>query len=68
MQDFDQSANKLWYAYSQTPGEVAKKSKRTFEFLKCKVAKYETLKIEIKALKAEIDHQSHLREQPKKVV
>lgn len=54
MQNFSQSKNKLRYAYLLTPAGVAEKSKLTVEFLKRKVAEYETLQAEIQTLKAEI--------------
>ena len=54
MQNFSQSKNKLRYAYLLTPAGVAEKSKLTTEFLKRKVAEYETLQAEIEALRAEL--------------
>ena len=47
MQNFSQSTNKLRYAYLLTPTGMAEKSKLTAEFLKRKVAEYETLQAEI---------------------
>ena len=55
MQNFSQSTNKLRYAYLLTPAGVAEKSKLTAEFLKRKVAEYETLQAEIMALKSELE-------------
>ncbi|MBM3361759.1 MAG: MarR family EPS-associated transcriptional regulator [Betaproteobacteria bacterium] len=55
MQNFSQSKNKLRYAYLLTPAGVAEKSKLTAEFLRRKVAEYETLQAEIETLKAEIN-------------
>ncbi|MBM3272911.1 MarR family EPS-associated transcriptional regulator [Candidatus Kaiserbacteria bacterium] len=55
MQNFSQSNNKLRYAYLLTPAGVAEKSKLTAEFLRRKVAEYETLQVEIETLKAEIN-------------
>jgi len=55
MQNFSQSKNKLRYAYLLTPAGVAEKSKLTTEFLKRKVAEYETLQAEIQTLKAEMN-------------
>mgnify|MGYP003348216037 CR=1 FL=1 len=55
MQNFSQSKNKLRYAYLLTPTGVAEKSKLTAEFLKRKVAEYETLQAEIQTLKAEMN-------------
>ena len=54
MQNFSQSNNKLRYAYLLTPVGVAEKSKLTAEFLRRKVAEYETLQAEIEALRAEL--------------
>ena len=54
MQNFNQSKNKLRYAYLLTPAGVAEKSKLTAEFLRRKVAEYEVLQIEIEQLKSEI--------------
>ena len=55
MQNFSQTKNKLRYAYLLTPAGVAEKSKLTAEFLKRKVAEYETLQAEIEKLKAEMN-------------
>lgn len=55
MQNFSQSKNKLRYAYLLTPAGVAEKSKLTTEFLKRKVAEYESLQTEIETLKAEMN-------------
>lgn len=55
MQNFSQSKNKLRYAYLLTPAGVAEKSKLTAEFLKRKMAEYETLQAEIQTLKAEMN-------------
>ena len=55
MQNFSQSKNKLRYAYLLTPAGMAEKSKLTAEFLKRKVAEYETLQAEIESLKAEMN-------------
>ena len=55
MQNFSQSKNKRRYAYLLTPDGVAEKSKLTAEFLRRKVAEYETLQAEIETLKAEMN-------------
>lgn len=55
IQNFSQSKNKLRYAYLLTPAGVAEMSKLTAEFLKHKVAEYETLQAEIETLKTEIN-------------
>ncbi len=58
MQNFSQSKNKLRYAYMLTPAGVAEKSKLTAEFLRRKVAEYETLQAEIDALKSELEFEA----------
>ena len=55
MQNFRQSKNKLRYAYLLTSAGANEKSKLTAEFLKRKVAEYETLQEEIQTLKAEMN-------------
>ena len=55
MQNFSQHKNKLRYVYLLTPAGVAEKSKLTVEFLRWKVAEYETLQAEIKALRDEMN-------------
>lgn len=55
MQSFSQTKNKLRYAYLLTPAGVAEKSKLTAEFLRRKVAEYETLQAEIETLKVEMN-------------
>ena len=55
MQNFSQSTNKLRYAYLLTPAGAAEKSKLTAEFLRRKVAEYETLQAEIDVLKSELE-------------
>jgi hypothetical protein len=54
MQNFSQNKNKLRYAYLLTPAGVAEKSKLTAEFLRCKVAEYETPQAEIETLQSEL--------------
>ncbi|QWD95550.1 MarR family EPS-associated transcriptional regulator [Polynucleobacter sp. MG-Unter2-18] len=54
MHNFNQSKNKLRYAYWLTPAGVLEKSKLTSEFLRRKVADYEALQVEIEVLKAEM--------------
>ena len=60
MQNFSQSKNKLRYAYLLTPNGMVEKSKLTAEFMKCKVAEYEALQLEIEILKSEISIEKHL--------
>ena len=57
VQNFRSSDNKLAYAYLLTPSGVAEKSKLTTEFLKRKLAEYESLQAEIEQLKTEIDNE-----------
>ncbi len=54
MQNFSQSKDRLRYAYLLTPAGVAEKSKLTAEFLRRKVAEYETLHAEIEVLRTEL--------------
>ena len=54
MQNFNQSKNKLRYAYLLTSAGVAEKSKLTAEFLRRKVAEYELLQAEIEVLRSEL--------------
>jgi EPS-associated MarR family transcriptional regulator len=53
MQNFSNSRNKLGYAYLLTPSGVAAKARLTAEYLKIKVAEYESLKHEIEQLRVE---------------
>ena len=55
MQNFSQNTNKLRYAYLLTPAGVAEKSQLTAEFLRRKVAEYETLQAEIDTAKSELE-------------
>jgi EPS-associated MarR family transcriptional regulator len=57
VQNFRSSDNKLAYAYLLTPSGVAEKSKLTAEFLKRKLAEYESLQAEIEQLKTEVDNE-----------
>ncbi len=54
MQNFISSHNKLAYSYLLTPSGISEKAHLTTQFLKRKVAEYESLKHEIDALKLEI--------------
>lgn len=53
MQNFSNSRNKLGYAYLLTPSGVAAKARLTAEYLRIKVAEYESLKREIEQLRVE---------------
>ena len=52
MQSFRKSPNKLAYAYLLTPVGMAEKAGLTVRFLARKVAEYESLTVEIAALKS----------------
>lgn len=54
MQSFNKSANKLAYAYLLTPTGNTEKAGLTVRFLARKLAEYESLTLEIEALKAEM--------------
>lgn len=55
MQSFRKSQRKLAYAYLLTPVGIAEKAGLTARFLERKVAEYEGLKVEIEALKFEVN-------------
>lgn len=55
MQSFRKSQRKLAYAYLLTPMGIAEKAGLTARFLERKVAEYEGLKVEIEALKFEVN-------------
>jgi EPS-associated MarR family transcriptional regulator len=55
MQNFSNSKNKFKYVYLLTPMGIAKKVALTTRFLSCKMEEYEALKLEIEALKSEVD-------------
>ena len=54
MQSFKKSQNKLAYAYLLTPTGITEKAGLTVRFLARKVAEYESLTLEIEALKSEM--------------
>lgn len=53
MRNFSSSRNKLSYAYLLTPSGVAAKARLTGEYLRIKVAEYESLEREIAQLRIE---------------
>lgn len=55
MQSFRKSQNKLAYAYLLTPVGITEKAGLTVRFLERKVAEYESLTLEIEALKSEMN-------------
>jgi EPS-associated MarR family transcriptional regulator len=54
MGNFQKSKNKFKYVYLLTPEGIAEKLLMTSRFLKRKMEEYDALKVEIKALKAEV--------------
>ena len=55
MQNFNNSSNKLKYAYILTPKGIKEKSSLTYHFLERKMREYSELKAEIDALKSEVE-------------
>ena len=55
MQNFSHSKNKFKYVYLLTPMGIAEKVALTTRFLSRKMEEYEALKLEIEALKSEVD-------------
>ena len=55
MQNFQNSKNKFKYVYLLTPQGIAEKVALTSRFLRSKMEEYEALKVEIKALKTELN-------------
>ena len=55
MDNFSRNPNKLKYAYLLTPRGVVAKAQLTASFLKRKLKEYDALKVEIKALRAEVE-------------
>jgi EPS-associated MarR family transcriptional regulator len=55
MQNFSSSKNKFKYVYLLTPQGIAEKVALTTRFLSLKMKEYEALKLEIEALKSEVD-------------
>jgi len=55
VQSFRKSPNKLAYAYVLTPVGMTEKAGLTVRFLKLKIAEFESLALEIEALKSEMN-------------
>ena len=55
MQNFSNSKNKFKYVYLLTPMGITEKVALTTRFLSRKMEEYEALKLEIEALKSEVD-------------
>lgn len=58
MKNFASSKNKFGYVYVLTPSGLAEKATITHRFLQRKMEEYEALKIEIAALKSEVEKPS----------
>ena len=54
MQSFNKSPNKLAYAYLLTPTGITEKAGLTVRFLARKLAEFDSLTLEIEALKSEV--------------
>lgn len=57
--NFAQSKHHLGYAYLLTPAGIKQKAAMTSDFLKRKMAEYEALRAEIRALQAEVKNNAH---------
>jgi len=55
--NFRNNKNKLAYMYLLTPRGIEEKANITVRFLKCKIAEFEALKLEIESLRKEADKQ-----------
>jgi len=64
MRNFQNSENKLRYAYILTPAGLAAKSELTSGFLRRKMAEYEALKAEIESLQNEIEWGADMAPRP----
>jgi EPS-associated MarR family transcriptional regulator len=60
MQNFSNSKDKFKYVYLLTPMGIAEKVALTSRFLQRKMTEYDALKVEIEALKAEVDENQNL--------
>lgn len=61
--NFRNSNNKLAYAYLLTPRGIEQKTAITVQFLRRKIAEYESLKQEIARLRREVDRQAQVKRQ-----
>lgn len=55
MKNFASSKNKFGYVYVLTPTGMTEKAALTHRFLQRKMSEYETLKVEIEALRSEVE-------------
>ena len=60
MGNFQKSKNKFKYVYLLTPQGIAEKVALTSRFLQRKMAEYDALKLEIEALKSEVEQRDPL--------
>lgn len=63
MSNFQKSKNKFKYVYLLTPQGMAEKVALTSRFLKRKMEEYDALRVEIEALKSEVETADSEREQ-----
>lgn len=63
MSNFQKSKNKFKYVYLLTPQGIAEKVALTSRFLQRKMAEYDALKLEIEALKSEVEQRESMRTQ-----
>jgi EPS-associated MarR family transcriptional regulator len=68
IENFSQNQNKFGYVYLLTPSGIAEKAAMTSSFLKRKMEEYEALKLEIAALKSEIEKEETKVSSPKRGV
>jgi EPS-associated MarR family transcriptional regulator len=61
IENFSQNQNKFGYVYLLTPSGIAEKAAMTSVFLKRKMEEYEALKVEIAALKSEIEKEEETK-------
>jgi EPS-associated MarR family transcriptional regulator len=55
MHNFNQAENKLKYVYVLTPSGIKERSSLAYRFLERKIKEYEDLRVEINALKSEVE-------------
>ena len=63
MSNFQKSKNKFKYVYLLTPQGIAEKVALTSRFLQRKMVEYEALKLEIEALKSDVEQRESMRTQ-----
>ena len=58
MDNFRRSDNKLGYSYLLTPSGIEEKAKLTVNFLKLKIAEYDTIRNEIEELRRDVEREA----------